>query len=208
VHRKALELTGWHVEEAEEGRIALAKALGNRPTLLVTETNLPFIDGYELCILLRSDYDTRDTIIVVVTEDADSAHVESARSVGADAVLVKPCLPETLLEQTERLRIRSHGLPEKGAQIGVASSRTSFESAPVPARHGRPIRTLQRTASLRSRPAAPALACSVCYQALRYAHSHVGGVNDDDPERWDYFKCGRCGTFQYRQRTRTLRRVR
>jgi hypothetical protein len=38
--------------------------------------------------------------------------------------------------------------------------------------------------------------------------SHVGGVNSLHREQWDYFSCpAGCGTFQYRQRTRRVRRM-
>jgi hypothetical protein len=40
-----------------------------------------------------------------------------------------------------------------------------------------------------------------------YEHSHVGGVSQRHPEQWDYYRCSACGRFQYRQRTRKLRRV-
>ena len=54
----------------------------------------------------------------------------------------------------------------------------------------------------------PELVCPVCNRWLTYEHSHVGGVGDRHPEQWDYYVCsGSCGTFQYRQRTRKLRRV-
>jgi hypothetical protein len=38
--------------------------------------------------------------------------------------------------------------------------------------------------------------------------SCIGGVNARHPEQWDYFICAACGAFQYRQRTRKLRRLR
>jgi len=53
----------------------------------------------------------------------------------------------------------------------------------------------------------PALMCPSCDVSLIYAHSHVGGVGDRQREQWDYYLCPTCGTFQYRQRTRKLRRI-
>ena len=41
-----------------------------------------------------------------------------------------------------------------------------------------------------------------------YRRSHVGGVSSKHSEQWDYFDCeAGCGTFQYRTRTRKLRKV-
>ena len=52
------------------------------------------------------------------------------------------------------------------------------------------------------------LVCPNCDRPLQYVRSHVGGVSARLSEQWDYYTChGACGTFQYRQRTRRLRRV-
>ncbi len=52
------------------------------------------------------------------------------------------------------------------------------------------------------------MTCPRCDRPLLYEKSHVGGVNARELEQWDYFECPQgCGTFQYRQRTRKLRRV-
>jgi hypothetical protein len=52
----------------------------------------------------------------------------------------------------------------------------------------------------------PELVCPSCDQKLAYECSHVGGVSDRHPEQWDAFRCTSCGSFEYRQRTRKLRR--
>ncbi|MGE0449574.1 MAG: hypothetical protein AB7Q29_08325 [Vicinamibacterales bacterium] len=49
---------------------------------------------------------------------------------------------------------------------------------------------------------APALFCPSCGRPLRYRETVFGGVVP--PERWDYYHCGTCGEFSYRQRTRRL----
>jgi hypothetical protein len=53
----------------------------------------------------------------------------------------------------------------------------------------------------------PALTCPWCDRSLNYEHSHIGGVSSRHAEQWDYYLCPTCGSFQYRQRTRQLRRV-
>ena len=43
---------------------------------------------------------------------------------------------------------------------------------------------------------------------LRYAKSHIGGVSAKQSEQWDDYECSDgCGSFQYRQRTRKLRKI-
>ena len=52
------------------------------------------------------------------------------------------------------------------------------------------------------------LVCPNCGHALDYRRSQIGGVSARNSEQWDYFDCAMgCGTFEYRQRTRKLRRV-
>jgi hypothetical protein len=60
----------------------------------------------------------------------------------------------------------------------------------------------------RPRPSCRRPSSAGCDLTLRYLRSHIGGVNARNPEQWDYFECARgCGTFQYRERTRKLRKV-
>jgi CheY-like chemotaxis protein len=50
--------SAWLVEEAADGREALAKAISQRPAVVVTETRLPGMSGFDLCQLLRADTTT------------------------------------------------------------------------------------------------------------------------------------------------------
>jgi hypothetical protein len=52
----------------------------------------------------------------------------------------------------------------------------------------------------------PSLHSPSCAGRLRYLRSYLSGTRRH-PEQWDDDACATCGTFQYRQRTRTLRRV-
>jgi hypothetical protein len=52
---------------------------------------------------------------------------------------------------------------------------------------------------------APQLLCPSCDRPLIYRQTVIAGVKP--PERWDYYECRSCGPFQYRHRTRLLRRT-
>ena len=77
----ALGLRHDQVRQAADGRVALALALGSTFSCVITETTLPFIDGYALCELLRTDSATRSTPILVVTaeERTESPTLDGAR---------------------------------------------------------------------------------------------------------------------------------
>jgi CheY-like chemotaxis protein len=98
-----LRSRGFRVIEAADGREALRQARTRRPAVVITETRLPLVDGYDLCTLLRRHARTRDSVIVVVTADAFASQVARATESGADAVLVKPCLPLALYREVQRL---------------------------------------------------------------------------------------------------------
>jgi two-component system cell cycle response regulator DivK len=207
VYGEALRMAAFDVEEAADGREALVRAAATTPAILVTQTRLPFIDGYSLCTLFRSDPQTRETSIVVLTADARPDHLARARDAGADSILVKPCPPEQVLAEIERLsdlRRQSSEAPEPDPAGWPPRSRDLLAFS----RQKRPtqVRAHQRFETTIPPMPPPELWCPSCALPLKYEHSHIGGVSDRHPEQWDYYSCaGGCGTFQYRQRTRRLR---
>lgn len=201
------------LDEASDGREALAKALARPHDVVITDTRLPGINGYELCQLLRRDVATKATPIIVVTAEAFSTNLERARRAGADQVLVKPCLPDQLLLEMRRLAGRSKELRRQSQQIRarLATQVTRSQALQTP-RDAKGQRALSRLFSREDTTtppdAPPTLLCPMCDQSLQYRISHVGGVSERHREQWDYFECPNgCGDFQYRQRTRKLRKV-
>jgi len=210
LYAEYLRLSACLVEEAEDGREALAKAISHQPDIIITETCLPGMSGLELCDLLRSDASTRNIPIVIVT--ADAFHVPREQMPAADAVLFKPCLPESVLAEIHRLLDRSIELNDETGSIHEKMSRQLTDAHETIPDSGcrRTIlsRTYQRVETTEPPVAPPSLVCPDCDQVLRYQRSHVGGVSARHPEQWDYFECvNGCGMFQYRRRTRKLKKV-
>jgi two-component system, cell cycle response regulator DivK len=212
LYAEYLKLSACVVEEAEDGREALAKAISHQPDVIITETRLPGMSGYELCELLRSDASTRNIPIVIVT--ADAFQIATPQTHSADAVLVKPCLPESVLAEIYRLLDRSAELNIESQWIHDKMSKHLSDSHEMMPDSGHGFRrtilsrTYRRIETTEPAVAPPSLVCPDCDQALRYQRSHVGGVSARHPEQWDYFECANgCGRFQYRRRTRKLRKV-
>src|SRR4029450_10067173 len=103
MYAEFLRQSAFEIEEAEDGREALAKCIAHQPDIVVTETRLPGLDGFELCDLLRKDPATRDIPILCVPAAAYAEQIRRAEASGADVVLVKPCLPETVRGEIQRL---------------------------------------------------------------------------------------------------------
>jgi CheY-like chemotaxis protein len=211
MYAEYLRFSQWVVEEAFDGPAALAIALARRPDLIIVDGHLPVISGYQLCDLLRKDLATRTTPIVLVTSDGTARELERARTLGATTVLVKPCLPETLLTEAVRLVDLSREQRDLRDTPKLSSRIADAESVAQTSRQ-RSSRSMSRT-HLRGEtdlpPSSPPnLICPDCDRALDYKSSQVGGVSQRNAEQWDYFICRTgCGTFQYRQRTRKLRKV-
>jgi CheY-like chemotaxis protein len=211
IYAAYLKLSFCLIEEAEDGREALAKAISYLPDVIVTETRLPGINGFDLCSLLRQDASTSAIPIVVVTADAVDENVTRAQIAGADTVLIKPCKAETLGAEIGRLLDQSSALRER-ARAAREKTRQQLDAAGSVTARTAPRRTMLSRAHARhdttTPPAVPpTLVCPSCERQLRYLRSHIGGVSVRHQEQWDYFECpGGCGTFQYRERTRKLRK--
>ena len=92
-----LQQAGFRVEQAHNGLQALERAFDLMPAAIVTDLNIPGIDGYELTRRLKADERTMRIPIIAVTGYApftqDPARADRA---GCDAIIPKPCLPEDL----------------------------------------------------------------------------------------------------------------
>ena len=100
IHARFLHDSGMEVLTAENGDMALDAARRAVPDVIVTDVDMPVMDGLDLCRQLRADAATRDVVLVVVTGDATD-QAQAALDAGCDAVLGKPC-SRTLLLATIR----------------------------------------------------------------------------------------------------------
>jgi CheY-like chemotaxis protein len=196
------------VEECDDGAEALGRALARRPDLIITETHLTRIEGFALCRLLRADPITRMVPIVVVTSAAGMGDAARAMQAGASQVLVKPCDPEVVVDAARRALERAEPEPAKEFPREVAPPERALAAvphAPVAVKPRGRSRGFNRHITTTPPSPPPELRCPRCDDWLGYDHSHIGGVNAQASEQWDYFNCRQCGTYQYRHRTRKLK---
>lgn len=79
-----------HVTEAENGVDALRKLASARYDLIVTDINMPVMDGLKLVKRIRSDPRHQNTPIVIVTTEGAEEDRQRAIGLGANAYVVKP----------------------------------------------------------------------------------------------------------------------
>lgn len=198
IYRQSLISSGIQVHEAIDGRDALAQVYSLHPDAVVVDARLPFIDGLQLCTLLRSDATTASMRIIAITSDGTPEHVSRFHERGADAVFIKPVPVDQLARA-----VRERHLPSL-EPVGVLAH-TIAPPAHTATRTMAKAKAHERYVSTNPPQPPPHLRCPQCDSVLHYERSHIGGVSDRHPEQWDYFVCATHGAFQYRHRTRKLR---
>ncbi|GAA0475829.1 hypothetical protein Aca07nite_79070 [Actinoplanes capillaceus] len=111
VVQRSLERAGHRVVAAADGATALAAVREHRPDLVITDVDMPYMTGLELCRAIRADDDLRH-IPVVVASGSLMPGDGLAENAGASATLLKPFLPAQLLALVAQLlpsRVASDG---------------------------------------------------------------------------------------------------
>ena len=75
------------------------------------DLDLPDLSGFEVARELRSRRATRDIPLIAATGHSHAVQQDKARESGFDAVLVKPCDPDTLVAEIHRLLAAQRALP-------------------------------------------------------------------------------------------------
>ncbi|MGP8245268.1 MAG: response regulator [Bryobacteraceae bacterium] len=103
--RRVISLSGVDVAdcfEAGNGREALAVLADQWVDVILTDINMPIMDGEQLLERLQSEELLRSIPTVVISTDATRHRVERLRELGACGYIAKPFLPENLREVLER----------------------------------------------------------------------------------------------------------
>lgn len=92
-----LKSAGYEVVEAVDGKDALAKAAAGPVNMVITDLNMPNLDGLGLIRALRATPAHKFTPIVMLTTESQDAKKQEGRAAGATGWIVKPFKPEQLL---------------------------------------------------------------------------------------------------------------
>ena len=85
-----LEKHGYEVGVARNGRLALDMVPRFRPALIISDVNMPEMDGYELSRQIKEQADLRDIPVILVTTMSDPQDVIRGLECGADNFVLKP----------------------------------------------------------------------------------------------------------------------
>lgn len=85
-----LRRQGFEVDTAENGRVGLEKARAWRPALVVSDYEMPEMDGFEMVHRLKRSRETRNIAVIMITARDSERDVKQMHAAGAAAYLVKP----------------------------------------------------------------------------------------------------------------------
>jgi two-component system chemotaxis response regulator CheY len=101
---RILQKGGFTVESCANGQIAIDKIKGGfSPAIILTDLNMPVLDGFGFIKQARQLAATRFTPIVILTTESATQKKDTARAAGATGWLTKPAEPHDLLATLKQL---------------------------------------------------------------------------------------------------------
>ena len=91
------------ITEASDGVDGLKKISGVKFDLILTDINMPIMDGIKLVSLIRKDESNKDVPIIVITTEGGQEDRDRALALGANAYITKPVNAAELIETANRL---------------------------------------------------------------------------------------------------------
>lgn len=105
--RMYLERDEFIVEEAENGEIALEKALKKDYDVILLDVMMPVMDGIEMCEALREE---KNTPVIMLTAKGEESNRVQGFEVGVDDYIVKPFSPREVVLRVKAVLRRTHNL--------------------------------------------------------------------------------------------------
>jgi two-component system chemotaxis response regulator CheY len=91
------------VTEADDGVDALKKLQGDKFDILITDINMPIMDGLKLVSLVRKDTTHKDIPIVIITTEGAQEDRQRALALGANAYITKPIQAPQVINTVKEL---------------------------------------------------------------------------------------------------------
>ena len=98
-----LKGAGYEVVEAVDGKDALSKLQGNPVHMVITDLNMPNLDGIGLIRGVRANAAYKFIPIVMLTTESQDTKKQEGRSAGATGWIVKPFKPEQLITVVKKV---------------------------------------------------------------------------------------------------------
>jgi signal transduction histidine kinase len=119
--RRVLAAEGYSVFIAKDGVLGLSRAREIKPELVISDIDMPGMNGFELCKQIKADADIKSVPVILLTSFSDPEDVISALESGADNFIVKPYEKGRLLSKIEHIFsnrvVQNNMRPQEGVEI-------------------------------------------------------------------------------------------
>ncbi|HAT33774.1 MAG TPA: two-component system response regulator [Janthinobacterium sp.] len=99
----ALKGAGYEVIEGKDGQDALSKLTGQKIHLVISDVNMPNMDGISFVKALKQLPSYKFTPVIMLTTESQESKKQEGQAAGAKAWVVKPFKPEVLLGAVQKL---------------------------------------------------------------------------------------------------------
>ncbi len=103
VARLALREKGYDVVEAANGQEALTLLQGDRCHLVISDVNMPVMDGIRLLKEIKAHPNYKFTPVIMLTTESGEDKKQEGRAAGAKAWIIKPFQPQVLVDAVSKL---------------------------------------------------------------------------------------------------------
>jgi CheY-like chemotaxis protein len=122
-----LNIYGFNVQEAKNGKEAIDLAKKINPDIILMDLRMPVMDGYEAIKILKDDSKLKNIPIVVLTASAIRTSDEDIKKINSDGYIRKPISRSELLAELKKyLKFKIIAKDEKG--LGTTEGETSVKS--------------------------------------------------------------------------------
>ncbi|MBU3538680.1 EAL domain-containing protein [Polynucleobacter sp. UK-Gri1-W3] len=130
--RRFITSHGFICTVATNGEASLLAVKNSRPDLIISDIQMPVLDGYQMCERIKADISLRSIPVILLTALSDPVDVIRGLNAGAQAYLTKPYDNERLLLQVRRLLNEVPGdaieQPEEPLEVEINQNRYSVKS--------------------------------------------------------------------------------
>ena len=92
-----------NTDEADDGSTALPMLRTGKYDFLITDWNMPIMEGIDLVKAIRADADLRELPILMVTAEARREQIVAAAEAGVNGYIVKPFTAQTLEQKIQKI---------------------------------------------------------------------------------------------------------
>jgi DNA-binding response OmpR family regulator len=94
-----LTYAGYEVLQATNGEEAVKIALAEKPDLVLLDVRMPYMNGYEACIKMKSEESLQELPVVFLSAKGQETEVQAGLQAGAVEYILKPFSPDELIER-------------------------------------------------------------------------------------------------------------